>query len=299
MYFRHFNFLRSKLDMMIKNPNQAPLQQALAYVQTYTFTASLNFPNLPPDELKAHLLKRIQSPEQINQDQGTNFCWAAAITYILWQDDPLGLTKATIELYNTGSFQYQQAKAKVSPAAAVAVGSAAFYNNMDLDNKVDQMLFMTLADEEEYKGWTNIDQQYHPEDEEDATWSGRVFNAILQLYQDIGYEIDYYGGDFGNTVLVKDQHDYFEESQQALASDHVILFVNADRFKQNYKNWLDKLAAKLRFFGNHYLRLGSIRKASGEEYVIEFWDYGTWKTKLMTKEFFNQSTFGILALKKP
>lgn len=299
MYFRRTNFLRSKLDMMNQNPNQAPLQQALAYVQTYTFTASLIFPNLPPEELKTHLLKRVQFPEQINQDQGTNFCWAATITYILWQDDPLGLTKATIELYNTGIFQYQQAQAKVSPAAAVAVGSAAFYNNMDLDNKVDQMLFMTLADEEEYKGWTNIDQQYHPEDEEDATWSGRVFNAILQLYQDIGYEIDHYGGDFGNTVLVKDQHDYFEESQQALITDHVILFVNADRFKQNYKNWLDKLAAKLRFFGNHYLRLRSISEVSDEEYAIEFWDYGAWKTELMTKEFFNQSTFGILALKRP
>jgi len=284
---------------MKKNNLLTLRNEAIHFIeQNIPQTQSAIFPNLSPDELKKRLIERIQSPETMDQDKGTNFCWAAAITYIIWEDNPRGLAKAVIDLYNTGHFYYDEVHADPSPAVAVAVGSEAFYNNMNLKNKVDQLLFMTLADEEEYKGWTNIDKQYHPEDEDDPKWSGRVFGAIYRLYQDFGYEVGAFGADFGNTFFVDDKYDYFEKSKQVLDTHDVILFVNTQRFKQDYKSGWAKFKSDLRFFGNHYLRLGNITAQEQDEFTIDYWDYGAWKSELMTPEYFNKSVFGIIQLKK-
>ena len=273
--------------------------EAIAFIEQNTPTQqSPIFPNLSPEELNKRLIERIQHPEKMDQDKGTNFCWAAAITYIIWEDNPTALAKATIDLYNTGHFKYHDVHADPSPAVAVAVGSEAFHNNMNLENKVDQLLFMTLADEEEYKGWTNIDKEYHPEDEDDPKWSGRVFDSIYRLYQDFGYEVEAFGADFGNSFLVADKYDYFEKASKILETHDVILFVNTTRFKQDYKSGWAKLKSNLRFFGTHYLRLGSITPQDQEEFSIGYWDYGAWKTEIMTPEYFNKSVFGIIQLRK-
>lgn len=273
--------------------------EAIAFVEQNTPTQqSPIFPNLSPEELNKKLIERIQNPEKMDQDKGTNFCWAAAITYIIWEDNPTALAKATIDLYNTGHFHYHDVHADPSSAVAVAVGSEAFHNNMNLENKVDQLLFMTLADEEEYKGWTNIDKEYHPEDEDDPKWSGRVFDSIYRLYQDFGYEVEAFGSDFGNSFLVPDKYDYFEKARQVLETHDVILFVNSQRFKDDYKSGWAKFKSDLRFFGNHYLRLSMINEINTNLYNIGFWDYGLWQSQIMTSGYFNKSVFGVIQLKK-
>ncbi|OJJ17434.1 hypothetical protein BKI52_26545 [marine bacterium AO1-C] len=247
------------------------------------------FNNVTPDELRRDIEARINNSLAVHQGEDTNFCWAAAITSILWEDDPRGLAAAVIDLYNDGIFNYESVVAKSTQEVRKAVDSYVFYDNDGLTNVVDQMLFMTLAEEDRYRGWINrFNRDYDPGDEGRIlrNWAGRTFKPIEKLYRHFGYDLMSFGTDLGNDG----NFDFYRASEKYIQSYHIILYVNAKQFKGMKQNSLH---------ASHYLRLMGITEKQGENITLEYWDYGQSKPVTMSIEEFNDCVYGIFALNKP
>src|SRR5690606_1931790 len=174
------------LDPQQQPPKTSTPAEALAAVpENGTLAQSTHFPNVDPNDFLDQLRARVSEGghEGTNQGAGTNFCWAAAIAKHAYDKDPKGMVDAMMGLYENGTFVYDNNNGgmnvpEASQAARNAVGSDVFNDNQDEQmgqtiNELDQMLFMTLADH--YKGYTNVDLNYDPGNEE-GLWAGGVLN---------------------------------------------------------------------------------------------------------------------------
>lgn len=234
-----------------------------------------------------------------NQGAGTNFCWAAAIAKHAYKNDPKGMAEAMIGLYENGTFVYDNNNGgmnvpEASPAARNAVGDEqVFGNNQDeargrTINELDQMLFMTLADAEKYRGISNLEWDYDPDDEEDWKWSGKVLSKSTKVWEDFGFDVEVTGADVkleGFTVVLN-----IFDVQEAMETNDVVLYVNSDKFKFNRGSDITT--------ATHYIHVVSIEQV-GNKYKITYWDYGSeQKPVTMDATQFSEAVYGMIKLSK-
>lgn len=265
-----------------------------------TLDQSEHFTNVDPDTFLDQLRERVSEGghEKTNQGAGTNFCWAAAIVKEAY--DPKGMAEAMIDLYKTGTFTYDNNNGgmsvpEASQEARDAVGSDVFDDNQNVEdgqtiNDIDQMLFMTLADH--YKGYTNLDQEYDPGDEEDPLWSGGALSKAVQVWGDFGFDIEVMGVDAVGWEPNTSKRDLVEE---ALEAGEVVLYVNSGAFKGgSYMN----------LTATHYIHVSSVEEISDNDPMtidmieVKYWDYGGEHTQQMSPEQFHRSVYGIIQFPK-
>jgi hypothetical protein len=284
------------------SPTSTPAE-ALAVIPA-TIAPSSHFTNVDLNEFLDQLRERVSEGghEKTNQGDETNFCWTASITKYAYEKDPKGMAEAMIGLYENGTFVYDNNNGGMNvsePSEAVkdAVGSNVFDNNQNEDegktiNELDQMLFMTLADAPEYKGYTNVDLNYDADDEEDPTWSGKVLSQAVEIWKDFGYDVDAMGVDAVGWITNTSKIDIVKDAMEA--SD-AVLFVNSGAFKKgSYVN----------LFATHYIHVSSIEQISDndpmtiDEIEIKYWDYGEPRAIRMYPEQFTRSVYGVIQIPK-
>ncbi len=286
-----------------KPPKTSTPAEALAEIPANgTLAQSTHFPNVDPNDFLDQLRARVAEGghEGTNQGDETNFCWAAAIAKHAYEKDPKGMAEAMINLYENGTFVYDNNNGGMSvpePSQAVknAVGSNVFDNNQNEDegktiNELDQMLFMTLADH--YKGYTNADLNYDPHDEENPLWSGGVLSKAVRVWREFGFDVDVMGID---AVGWEPLTSKITLAKDALETSDVVLFVNSGAFKDG---------SYLNVFGTHYIHVSSIEQISDNDPMtidrieVKYWDYGGVHTKQMYPEQFHRSVYGIIQIPK-
>lgn len=176
---------------------------------------------------------------------------------------------------------------KASQAARNAVGSNIFDNNQDEDrgqtiNELDQMLFMTLADH--YKGYTNVDQNYDPGDEE-GLWAGGVLAKAVKVWKDFGFDIEVTGSDLGWASTGENKINAVRE---AMETKDVVLYVNSGKFKRD---------EGINATATHYIHVESIKQV-GNKYEITYWDYGHNHQVTMDATQFFWAVYGLIEIPK-
>ncbi len=254
---------------------------ALVFIAKSTIVNSSFFPYVSKELLIDDLTERISNPKGLNQGMRTKFCWAASFSSYLVQKDPEGIAKSIIDFYETGVWEYGNLSIIPSTSIFTAIGSDTFYDNYGLDkNVVDQMLVMILATR--YLGYINIDQTYHPGDEEKAIYAGRPIQCYERLFKDFGLTFRKVGADMrwkGNNA---------KELEDLKEGNIIFLYVNSDYlFKKK----------KISLHGSHYVVLESI-KCQNKKVTFTYWDYGNedGKTVTMSRRKFNKGTFGAIIL---
>lgn len=304
------------------DPPTSPIKtEALKRLEALSvnLTQSEKFRNVTPKEFIDQLRLRVTFPEQMNQGQGTNFCWAAAASSYAYEANPSGMVDAMFSLYQKGTFSYSNGSntLEISPAEHVraAVGSGDFDKNAGLKgNKIDQMLFMTLAagfkgvskitsdnqftnsdlepgtSQAGYKGYMNIDTHYDSGNAEASTWAGGNFQKAEELWKALGFEPDASGYD---VVLPPGNLDKLEKAFKE--GKEVTLFVNNPEFKGLAPTGIEKwIGTSLsRSTGTHYIRVKDVN-IKGDNFSFQFWDYGGWKQKEISKDQFSKSLHGFI-----
>ncbi len=230
-------------------------------------------------ELITDLTERVNNPKALNQGQGTNFCWAAAFSTYILRKDPKGVAQAIINYYQTGTFTYGNISLTPDNSIIEAIGTETFAENGALNNnKVDQMLLMTLASA--YKGYINFDKNYNPGDQGKATYAGRPIGAYEKLFIDFGINYRRVGSDFGWTG------DNASELNSFIQDNTIFLYINSGFFFRG---------GKLPVNGSHYVLLEDITVDAGQV-TFTYWDYGheNGRTITMSQEKFNHGTFGAI-----
>ncbi|HEY3404411.1 MAG TPA: hypothetical protein VGK59_13565, partial [Ohtaekwangia sp.] len=286
------------LDQDRQPPNTSTPAEALAAIpENGTLAQSTHFPNVDPNDFLDQLRARVAEAghEGTNQGAGTNFCWAAAIAKQVYKEDPKGMVDAMKDLYENGTFVYDNNNGgmnvpEASQAARDAVGSDVFNDNQDEEkgrtiNELDQMLFMTLADH--YEESLNIlNQDYDPGDEEDI-WASGVLSKATKIWEDFGFDVEVTGADVkvqGFTIVFN-----VFDVQEAMETNDVVLYVNSDKFK--YDEGLNATAT-------HYIHVVSIEQV-GNEYKITYWDYGKeQKPVTMDATQFSSAVYGMIEIPK-
>jgi len=250
---------------------------------------SEHFRHVTPKEFINQLTKRIDNPSGINQGEGTNFCWAAACMSYVYEKNPAGMVDAMFSLYTTGTFTYNNGGDgfSFSPADHIndAVGSGTFDDNLGLgNNKVDQMLFMTLS--AKFKGYMNVDRTYNPGDEESPTWSGGNLGKVKEMRNAFGYNVKVSGTDLGWIAS-----DKGGTVMKTMKSFDVVLYINSSLFLRD--NWAANST------GTNFIRVDSLSSSNGL-YKVCYWDYGLWKTgndaRRIPHNQFLWSTYGMITI---
>lgn len=295
------------LDPQQKPPRTSTTAEALAKIQEKEGTLpenSAHFSNVSRQEFLDQLKARVAEGghKKTNQGFDTNFCWAAAIAKQAYEKDPKGMAEAMINLYETGIFVYNNNNGgmnvpKASSEARNAVGGSPFDGNQNVKkgrtiNELDQMLFMTLADAGKYKGGTNLDLNYDPDDEEDPAWSGKVLGAAVKIWNDFGFDVEATGVNAGWWITPQSK---VSMTKDALATNDVVLFVNSNVFKEG---------SLFNPFATHYIHVSSIVEISDNDPMtidkieVKYWDYGSPHTIQMYPEQFERSLYGIIKIPK-
>lgn len=283
------------LDPQQQPPKTSTPAEALAAVpENGTLAQSTHFPNVDPNDFLDQLRARVSEGghEGTNQGAGTNFCWAAAIAKHAYDKDPKGMVDAMMGLYENGTFVYDNNNGgmnvpEASQAARNAVGSDVFNDNQDEQmgqtiNELDQMLFMTLADH--YKGYTNVDLNYDPGNEE-GLWAGGVLNKAVDVWNDFGFDVEVTGSDLGWSSTGENRINAVTE---AMETNDVVLYVNSGKFKRD---------EGLNATATHYIHVESIEQVGGK-YEITYWDYGATHQVTMDATQFFWSVYGMIEIPK-
>jgi hypothetical protein len=268
------------------------------------------------------LKERILQPDALNQGEHTNFCWASACMSYTYGTDPVQMVEAMFALYTTGTFTYGPGgRLSLTPSDGVrdVVGTDEFANNKGLaEHPIDQMLFMTLADVEQFKGATNIfNTQYDgkrprwlrkgvkPGDQENAFWSGRTFEATVSLLKAFGYDVTARGSSFHGMRLMQSPTHLTPQKEVGLpdwaaselaAGKDVILFVNGPLLR-------DETASIFKYtVGTHFIRVRSMEQVPDIDTVtFEYLDYGKekWTGISMPNDRLRYLTHGVISIDLP
>lgn len=286
---------RSKIWTVNSVALRSTKEEALKLIEAITPLLPKHSPFFPKVDAKnfiEQLTVRVVHPEQLHQGDGTNFCWAAASMSYMIENDPRGYVGLMFGLYVNGKGVYEHGaeRLQLEPSASVreSVGSEVFDDNAGLTGQiVDQMLLMTLADT--FKGWINrVNRAYDEGDEEKFTWAGGDFSKFCRVMRAFDYTIQASGYD-----LLKRYTDKGRRIIEEQAAGHdVILFVHSPTFKKKRWGWM------WNELGTHYVRVTNFREL-GEEYVMDFWDYGEWHREHRLEQFrFEMCTYGVVIIKK-
>lgn len=147
-------------------------------------------------------------------------------------------------------------------------------------NELDQMLFMTLADH--YKGYTNVDLNYDPGNEE-GLWAGGVLSKAVDVWNDFGFDVEVTGSDLG---WVSTGENKINAVTEAMETNDVVLYVNSGKFKRD---------EGLNATATHYIHVESIEQVGGK-YEITYWDYGATHQVTMDPTQFFWSVYGMIEI---
>lgn len=273
------------------------------------------FPNVTAKEFIKQLKDRVLNPDALNQGKDTNFCWASACMSYTYGVKPVAMVNAMFRLYTTGTFRYATDDADLaltpSKEARTAVGTDVFKGNTDNDrnkpgsglagNEVDQMLFMTLADVSAFRGFTNVDIDYDPYDQEDPKWAGRSFGATVSLWKAFGFDITAKGYSISWTRFFQSPTESASKEPGLLGwaatelagSRDIVLFINGPIFRNEQYS---KLSVGV---GTHFIRVRKLKQDDAAGNVtIQYLDYGhkDWRTETMPLQRLRYATHGVISI---
>jgi hypothetical protein len=229
--------------------------------------------------------ENILNPERICQGHYTNFCAYAALSVLLARENPVEYARSMVELYSTGETRVQGKRIRPGESIRRMAGTMQGKGLLNL-NPADQLWFLALSDA--YKGYLNIDRNFHPGDENKA-WAICNIGKFNRMASELGgFTITSYGTDLfrpsgkNNAAFIREQ----------VNKGTVVLYVNS-RYLQPQKSPLFMLRAP-----THYIILHDIREKDG---IVEltYWDYGFKTIQQITPKQLREMTFGIILLNAP
>lgn len=281
----------------VKVSSSSKRQAAINYISDNTPIFDFKWGgNISTAAFTNQLKDRILNPYSLDQGAGSNggtgsnFCWIAAVASYQYQRDPVGMAAKMLELYSKGKTKIGSIELQISDAIRKAIGSNTFDNNGGLAGQFpDQLLFMTIA--ANYKGYVNLfNSSYDPEDE-DKTWASGNFNKFDGLMRAFGSNvITSKGTDLGTKEIIGENGDLLMNAQKA--GQNIFLFIYSAHFKHPPP---DKAIAPSPS-GTHFVQVRNVNKI-GNQFSLEYWDYGEWKPHTISLKGLQRSVFGILTTK--
>src|SRR6202035_263213 len=290
------------VDVRGEFPGEPETARALAKIDQLSknLLASEFFPHVMPAEFTEQLKDRVLNPDALNQGKNTDFCWAAACMSYAYGTNPEGMVDAMFSLYTTGKFSYSTGSGDLSLTptrkARRAVGSDTFKNNTDnqtnkensglAGNKVDQMLFMTLASTKNFKSPLNIlELRYKPGRQESGLWAGRTFGATVRLWKAFEFSEKAEGSSLSLNRLFHSPTSS-RVTKLGLASssvpelekgNEIVLFVYGPLFRRyaGDQKEREKTNKARETTGTHFIRVRNIEQDKNTgSWSLEYWDYG-------------------------
>jgi len=316
------------VDVRGEFPGEPETARALAKIDQLSknLLASEFFPHVMPAEFTEQLKDRVLNPDALNQGKNTDFCWAAACMSYAYGTNPEGMVDAMFSLYTTGKFSYSTGSGDLSLTptrkARRAVGSDTFKNNTDnqtnkensglAGNKVDQMLFMTLASTKNFKSPLNIlELRYKPGRQESGLWAGRTFGATVRLWKAFEFSEKAEGSSLSLNRLFHSPTSS-RVTKLGLASssvpelekgNEIVLFVYGPLFRRyaGDQKEREKTNKARETTGTHFIRVRNIEQDKNTgSWSLEYWDYGhkDWrKTDPLSTQQLRYITHGLIYLK--
>jgi RHS repeat-associated protein len=243
------------------DPPTSTKEDALAKLDdcsTQSIPQSSAFPNITPDQFISQLKDRVNNPDGLNQGK-SDLCWAASQGNYMYTNNPVGMVDAMIDLYQTGTFNYNTGINTFSMSPENSVGQNTGGDNMANSgmNSIDQMFLLTMGSN--FKGYMNLDRSFQPGDENKPMWAGANLAKAASAWNAFGYDVSVRGNDILWPALNKGGI-----ITKAINSGDVVLFINKPVlegapgvFGINGVNGC----------GTHYVNLNSINSGA-----LNYWD---------------------------
>lgn len=243
------------------------------------------WPSISAAALYHNLQENILNPERICQGHYTNFCAYAALTVLLARENPEAYARSMVDLYSTGETRIQGKQ--IRPAASIRKMAGTMQGKGLLNlNPADQLWFLSISDV--YKGYLNIDRNFHPGDE-NKSWAICNIGKFNRMARALGgFTVASYGTDlfrpFGknNAAFIREQ----------VNKGTVVLYVNS-QYLHPQKSPFFMLRTP-----THYIILHDIQEKEGMV-ELTYWDYGFKTFQQITPKQLREMTFGIILLKAP
>jgi hypothetical protein len=226
-----------------------------------------------------NLRENVINPEVIYQGKNTNFCGYAALTHLLVTHDPRAYTQCMLDLLTKG--EGRMGTVVFRPSKTIRKKAGTLTHKGFLDNAhADQIWFLTLADE--FKGYLNILNRRFQTGDENKPWASTNFAKFNRMARKLGgYNIDSRGGD----IIKPHFADLPRYISMQLEYGNVVLFANR-RIKDK------KPPRTMLWLPTHFIVVNKV--ITDETFVVlHFWDYGSHKIKVMTREKFRKTVFGV------
>jgi hypothetical protein len=252
--------------------------------------------NLSNQEFTEDLRSRVLNPYGMDQGHktgpggGTNFCWVAAACSYQYQRDPAMMVNLMMDLYSNGHATIGSIDLLVRDNIRRAVFSNTFDNDGGLAGQAaDQLLFLSIA--ANYKGYVNLlNSEYDPEDE-DKTWASGNFNKFVGLLKAFGSNIvTAKGTDLGTSEVLGESAQTLMNAQNA--GQTIFLYVYSAHFKEPPPDGSFAPSPS----ASHFVQVRNVQR-NGNQFTMDYWDYGGWHSHKISLEGLRRATFGIVTTK--
>jgi hypothetical protein len=240
------------------------------------------------DALREWLL----DPDDINPTSLTNFCGKAPLGVLIGTENPVGLARLMIDLYDDGIGQYDNGHDTVTLKLSrrlqqrMQLHIKGVSYSYDEDQTINPV-FATLAYawSEQYNwGW---DKKYDIGDE-NKIWAGTPLEVEKRILHDFfGYEVRQFGSDFLTNSVPLDR----VKAALDVPNQQVFLLVNS-RVLHN----LSKVGRWM--VGTHYIGLQKLEWLNeGEQVQVVWWEYGRIFEQIFDSRAFRRMIAGGLVFK--
>jgi hypothetical protein len=257
------------------------LEEAIRYVQTLSVPdSSALWPNVRPVYLLENLNHFVTAPLYAFENKNTNFCGYTAISFILFEKDPVGFVKFILQLYKEGKATIGNVEFEPSSAIRTTAGSLKYKGTMDI-NPATQMWYLTFADH--FKGYLNIfNRRYQPGDE-NTMWASTNFAKFNRMLRKMfNWKVRARGADLVRPPI-HNLHAYIEEK---LKTGVVFLYLN-NRLLYKKKHVGTRLGIP-----THYVVLKHIAFA-GDQVDIQYMDGGRMTLQQISPALLKRIVFGV------
>ena len=240
------------------------------------------WPAIRAGALFRNLRENVLYPERVYQGHYTNFCAYAALTVLLARENPENYVRNVVELFTRGETSVNGKTIKPSASVRAVAGTLEGKGILNL-NPADQLWFLAMADA--YKAYLNLDQQFHPGDE-NKPWAICTIGKFNRMARELGgFRIESWGTDLFRPIN-KSTTNFIQEQ---LRKGIVVLYVNS-----NYLHPL-KFHVLMMRAPTHYIIVHDIRETDGMV-ELTYWDYGLKTVQQLSDERLHDMIFGIIRM---
>jgi hypothetical protein len=272
--------LLSSAWLLASEPDARRIEAMRLLAGIESLPPSKAWPEVAPHLFLNDLKDLIANPERVMQGKATNFCGYAATTYLLVLRQPDDFAIQMLRLYKHGETKF--GKARLNPGRKLRLQVGTLHAHGQLDSlHAQQMWFMTLADH--FKGYVNwLDNKYTRGDE-NRFWAGTNFAKFNRMTRVLTNQKIY---SEGNDLIQSEQIANEEKLKKLLQKGDVVLMTNNLIKKETKRSIFNpRLPA-------HFIVLKGIH-IKNSQVLVEFWDYGTVKTREFSKRSWKKTIHGV------